>query len=211
MLIGCGPSGPPAPPAPGESAFKEANRNIDSDDDGVAHGNTEQAKNMAADFSELMEQADKALFSGGSESAIDLTGEKFLTYCQVSGNKVAFLVQVPEFKQYKDEVRDALISLAWLTANRVVNEASLTGVEKIGVGLRGMFLYGGLAIGPPGEEPEKTDAGFTVEDELLYEFFAEPASANEPGLDESAGDQPAGDDPQKATDEPPVRETQETE
>jgi len=109
---------------------------------------------------------------------------------------VAFLVQVPEFKQYKNEVRDELILLAWSTANRGVSEAGLTDVEKIGVGLRGMFLYGGLATGPPGEQPETTDAGFTVEDELLYEFFAEPSAAEEPAAEESPPDQPAAEEPE---------------
>jgi hypothetical protein len=161
---------------------------------GVAHGNTEQAKAMAADFSKLMSEAGDTRFAGRKKSAIDLTGENFLTYCQVSGNKVAFLVQVPEFKQYKDEVRDALISVAWLMANRVVKEAGLTHVERIGVGLRGVLLYGGLAIGPPDEAPEKTDAGVTVEDELLYAFFAEPALAEESHADGPAADEPAADD-----------------
>lgn len=194
-LVSCGPSGPPSPPAPGETAFKDANRNIDSDDDGVAHGNTEQAKTLAAAYSEAIKAADESFFSGGSESVLDRTGENFLTYCQVSDNKVAFLVQVPEFKQYKDDVRDALISIAWLTANDVVSDAGLTDVEKIGVGLRGLFLYGGLAIGPPGETPEKTDAGFTVEDELLYEFFAEPAAADSPPTEEPEAAMPAADSP----------------
>jgi len=193
-LFGCGESGPPAP---GEKAFDAANREISSDDKGVAHGNTDQAKTMATDFSELMDAADEAFFSGGSEGGIDLTGEQFLTYCQISGNKVAFLVHVPKFKQYKDDVRDALISVAWLTANQVVSAAGLTDVEKIGVGLRGTLIYGGLAIGPPGEDPETTENAFSVDDELLYEFFAESTSADELPADEPQADEPPADGAQE--------------
>jgi hypothetical protein len=193
-LFGCGEG---RPPAPGEDAFDAANDIIRSDDAGVSHGNTEQAEAMAAEFSQMLDAADEALFSGGSEGGIDRTGGKFLTYCRVSGNKVAFLVHVPQFKQYKDDVRDALISVAWMTANQVVSDSGLTDVEKIGIGLRGTLIYGGLAIGPPGEDPEMTENSFSVDDELLYEFFAEAAPAGEPETDESESDEAEGDEPQE--------------
>jgi len=167
-VVSCGKAGPP--PA-GKSEFDVANRKIGSDDQGVAHGNNENAKAMAQAFSDLMGVADKAAFKGHKKRLVSLTGEKFVTYCHQNGDKVAFLVHVPQLKNYKGEVRDSLIELCWLVANQIVEDQGGGQFKQVGVGLRGSLMYGGLAIGPLGSEDPKTENAGAVDDDKLYPFF----------------------------------------
>ncbi len=172
---GCGKAGPPPV---GKSQFDVANRKIGSDKEGAVHGNNENAKAMAQAFSDLMAVADKAAFSGHKKRLISLTGEKFVTYCHQSGDKIAFLVHVPQLKNYKGEVRDSLIELCWLAANQIVEDLGDGQYKQMGVGLRGSLMYGGLAIGPVGSEDPKTENAGAVDDDKLFPFFA-PAETSE--------------------------------
>lgn len=170
---GCGKAGPP--PA-GKSEFDVANRKIGSDDQGVAHGNNESAKAMAQAFSDLMGVADKAAFKGHKKRLVSLTGEKFVTYCHQNGDKIAFLVHVPQLKNYKGDVRDSLIELCWLVANQIVEDQGDGQFKQVGVGLRGSLMYGGLAIGPLGSEDPKTENAAAVDDDKLFPFFVSAGS-----------------------------------
>lgn len=194
-LVGCGPSGPPEP---GEEAFHEASRKIITNSEGAFHGNTPAATDMAQRFSEAMATADKEIFTGHKERSFSLTDEEFVTYCQVSGDKICFLVHVPQLKRYKDDVRDTLIELTWIVANHAIAESGAGPFSKVGVGLRGSIVYGGLAIGPPGEKPAETENSAIVDDDKLYEFFVEktPAAAEEPASEESA-EEPVGAEPEE--------------
>jgi hypothetical protein len=170
LLVGCD-SGPPPR---GKSEFHEANLKITSDKEGVAHGNTALAKEMAQEFSELMGAADKAAFTGHKKRLVSLTGEKFVTYCHHNGDKIVFLVHVPQLKNYKDDVRDALINLAWMAASEIVDDKGEGKFKQLGVGLRGSLMYGGLAIGEVGSESPKTENAAAVDDDKLFPFFAVP-------------------------------------
>lgn len=177
-LAGC--ESRPGKPVPGRDDFRAASSKISSDSNGTAHGNTEQARIMAAAFSEAMGAVDKQAFTGHKKRSFSLTGEKFLTYCHQSGDKLVFLVHVPQLKAYKREVRDELISLAWEVANFVVTKAGAEGVKRVGVGLRGSVMYGGLAIGDLGSTSPQVENAAAVDEKKLYEFFAAPTTSAAP-------------------------------
>jgi hypothetical protein len=99
-------------PASSEDVFDNANRTITSSGGGHAYGNTESAIDMADQYSVMMKSMTDEMFSGGKQRAISLTDGEFLTYCQVNESSCAFLVHVPQLRQYKGEVRDALSSIA---------------------------------------------------------------------------------------------------
>lgn len=184
LLIGCGSGAPSAPKSAGEKAFDAANFLITSSSDGVAHGNTPEAKKIAAQFSETMGTLQQAAFTGGDKDRkFSLTGEKFLVYCQQSNDKVCFLVHVPQLKNYKDEVRTMLARLAFKTAQAVTADLHKEKPIKLAVGLRGSLIYGASAIGNSDAEP-KIEQSFSVPTEPFYPYFetAAPAAPTTPAV-----------------------------
>lgn len=179
VLSGCGSGGPRAPKSAAETAFDAANLKITSSADGTAHGNTDEAKKMAAEYSDTIEKLQQVSFSGGDKNRkFSLTGEKFLVHCQLSGDSACFLVHVPQLKGYKDEVRVMLAKIAFTTAKMVTANMQKEKPVKLAVGLRGTLLYGATAIGNSDAEP-KIEQGYSVPDETLHPYF-QPASAAAP-------------------------------
>ncbi len=156
---------------PGKADFEKANNKITTNSEGAAHGNSDKAKAAAARFASTIKPLQAALFTGGSGRSF-ASGGDFVTYCQHNPDSVAFIVHVPELRNYKDaKSRAALAMLAWGTANRAAQELpfSSTNPEVI-VGLRGFGSYGPIWSGQLGGEPEaKTDD--LDEKRRLYPFF----------------------------------------
>jgi hypothetical protein len=136
LISSCGPE---APKTPEEKAFIDANNKIRVYHDKYAFGNTVEAEAMAANFSVTMEEMQKHLFGGGGKIH-GMTAGNFLTYCQVTPEKTIFLCTVPGMKDYKDDVRDALAELAWVTAQQAVG--GLPPETRLVVALKGSLLYG---------------------------------------------------------------------
>lgn len=169
-VLGCGPARRSAP-EPGEQEFRAASLKILAGGDGVAQGNNEEATLFAQEMSDLLGSRDKQYFEGHHQRIVSLTGEKFLTYCQINGDRVAFLIHVPQLKRYKGGVREALIHLAWTTAVHVLSHSDER-FSTVGIGLRGAVFYGGRAIGPINGEPEIRNAG-VVSTKPLLPFFVQ--------------------------------------
>lgn len=176
-IAGCGggKSSKPIKLGPGESGFSKANRLIGSagKDKDHFHGNTESAKLMAQDFSEMIKKMQPEFFSGGKKNrTFSMTDDKFLTYCQVNENKVLFLVHVPQFKRYKGKTRDMLLELAWVVANNVTDGTPDGEEIEIAIGLKGSMMYGGSAIGKKNGTPKYENA-FRVDKKKFYSYFVE--------------------------------------
>lgn len=177
LLSGCGSGTPSAPKSPAESAFDAANLLITTGKDGVAHGNTPEAKKLAEQFSSTMEVLQQAAFTGGDKNRkFSLTGEKFLVYCQQSSGRVCFLVHVPQLKNYKDDVRTMLAQLAFKTAQSVTVDLHKEKPIKLAVGLRGSLIYGASAIGSSDAQPQIAQS-FSVPKEPLFPYFESPTPA----------------------------------
>jgi hypothetical protein len=89
---------------------------------------------------------------------------------------VAFIVHVPELRNYKDpKTREALAMLAWTAANQAAKELQFsTESPAMIVGLRGFGSYGPIWSGKRGGEPDvKTDEIDEVR--RLYPFFVSHA------------------------------------
>ncbi len=101
-----------------------------------------------------------------------------MTYCRHNPDSVAFIVHVPELRNYKDaQAREALATLAWTTANQAAKELRFKAESPaIIVGLRGFGSYGPIWSGKLGGEPEvKTDEIDEVR--RLYPFFVSHVEA----------------------------------
>lgn len=202
--IGCGGGGNDGPveiPA-GCDEFKAANKKITSDSNGTHHGNSEAAVELARLFSEATKTLEDELFSGGKENrAVSLTGDDFLTYCQLNESSVVFLVHVPQFKRYKGEVRDSLLEMVWMIAKKITEGHPNADSLEIAIGLRGSLMYGGSAIGTRGTSP-KYENSFSIGDEIFYKYFVtEEATTEEPVTADPASDEKpesdSGDTPEE--------------
>jgi hypothetical protein len=156
---------------PGKAEFEEANKLITTNSKGNAHGNSDSAKKAAAKFASTIKPLQAKLFTGGSGRSFASGGE-FVTYCRQNPDSVAFIVHVPELRNYKEQrTREALGKLAWTTANGAAKALPFSSTNPaIIVGLRGFASYGPIWSGKLGGEPEvKTDD--LDEKRRLYPFF----------------------------------------
>ena len=150
--------------------FQEANHAITSARKGSVHGNTERARELAAAYSGLMKELSEAAFTGGGQGIVSMTDGEFLVYCQMNEEEsVAFLVHVPQLRQYKDEVRDTLSDLCWKAASTLVKSSGVPEDIELAVALRGTLLYGPIMIDRLQNETTADDRS----EESLYRFFPE--------------------------------------
>jgi hypothetical protein len=173
---GCGPSsGPTRRSDPrrdaARSSFDRANETIIGFDGQTGLGNTPEAQQLARDLSRRLEAIRAVAFTGGrGPGAPSLTLGKFLTYCELRKATVCFLVHVPELRNYEDNARETLGRLAWKVARETVSSLPEDRRSRIGLGLRGILLYGVVMVGSSGEErpPASSD------ESTLYELFTGP-------------------------------------
>lgn len=184
LLTAC----PKGEPAPGEAEFERANDAIMSESiAGGPRGNTPNAEERAAKVAAILEELDRQLFSGQNRfKAMSMT-DHFLVHCQRSPDGVAFLIHVPQFKRYQDDVRDTLLDAAWAAAAAATEDLKWKGPVRLGVGLRGTVSYGAVMIGIAGGEKE-FEMGEVVDPAKLYPFFVTPA---EPDVKAATQDAPA--------------------
>jgi len=166
--------------AGGSGGLREAEAKILAYQGKATHGNTPEAERYAAAFSERMALVRKIAFTGGrEESAPSLTEGRFLTYCEVREGKVCFLVHVPELRHYTSSARAALGETAWAVARQAIESRPDAVTLRLGVGLRGVLLYGVVMTGPAqGPTPPVVD-----DPSPLEAFFTGPLAA--PSIEET--------------------------
>jgi len=170
----------------GEREFDLANSSISRMGGITAFGNSADAITLAKQFSELMKESRKDLFTGGKASKLSMSKGEFLTYCRLTDEHVVFLVHVPELRQYKDDAKESQGRIAWAIAQALVRKQGVPPGTPLAVGLRGAILYGPVNIGSVVEDELAGDGGIsrTVSGSSakasLYPFFITPQSAPQP-------------------------------
>ncbi|HQZ18987.1 MAG TPA: hypothetical protein PLD86_19085 [Vicinamibacteria bacterium] len=165
-----------SPGASGSAAFDDASLKIVSYTGEEGFGNTPEAAEMAKKFSVILNAMGRFMFTGGREDDKGtLTQGHFLTYAEVRADSICFLVHVPELRSYQGEVREALLDIAWTAAREAALQARPGTDLRVGVGLRGILLYGAVAVGTStAEKPARKVFDSTVPTELLHPFFTGP-------------------------------------
>lgn len=196
-------AGPPEPKStsPGAAELSAAERFISGKSNGIIHGNTPEAKEMAETFSELASMMRGELIEKGGSSKVSLSGGEFLTYCQTSDHGVAFLVHVPSLRKFSDDAKKVMCDAAWVAANQAVAEMN-PAPANLAVGVRGVILYESILLGSPAElDPSNPTAGLksrhqSLESDVLLPFFA-PSTGESSGKhksDSAASTNPASSD-----------------
>ncbi|HEY1169768.1 MAG TPA: hypothetical protein VGH19_00235 [Verrucomicrobiae bacterium] len=135
---------------PGAEAISEAAKLIMSSRQGIAHGNTPEAKSLAEELSQMMKQARQEVFTGGNPDSIDmklLTKGEFIVFCQLNQDSCIFLIHVPEMKRYETEARKELVNIAYVSAASIMDKAGKRDVRKLGVATRGSILFDSAILG----------------------------------------------------------------
>lgn len=192
-----------APNSPSEMAnaerMHEAEMRIISRAGGpVGMGNSELAAEIANEFAARLKKLSDATFTGGKDRVLDLTDGEFLTFCEMHEDRCVFLVHVPQYKDYKGEVREQLSTLAWATAVATTSK-HLDAGDRLAVGMRGTLLYGDILVGShPGYQDAEVADGGTKDD--LYAFFLPPQIATEATRDSVVDEPQLNKNPEYADD-----------
>lgn len=150
----------------GKDLLHEMEMKVVGASSGVAHGNTEQAKQLAQVFSDALLPVRDENFVGGNPKGIKLTKGKFVVCCELKEDSCVFIVHVPEFRNFTSAAKEGLADLAWLCAQE-------TAVKEIGpkgtlaVGLKGVMLYGAVMVGTCGGDPVQREVGEVSKKEPL--------------------------------------------
>jgi hypothetical protein len=137
-----------------------------------------------------------------------LSGGNFITYCELHDGRCAFITHVPDYRKFEDDAKDSLAEIAWEAAQATVADTLHEG-DELGVGLKGVLLYGSVMVGHVtaiGDEKRGLEEETESEESLLEKFFVEDAAPKDPPikLDEPAkSDEPAkNDEPAKPNETP---------
>jgi hypothetical protein len=178
------------PRQPGDLALLEVERQIVSDDEGYALGNSNEARERALVFADRMKELDESFFTQ-TDATLKLSGGKYVTWCELRDGRCAFVVHVPEYRRFDDEAKDVLAQLAWMTAQETAAE-SLEPGEELAVGLKGVLLYGAVMIGRYDPDYDGEDIRVRDDRELLFPYFvAEARAPADPGEGAAASPQDA--------------------
>jgi hypothetical protein len=150
MTPGTGPSVASSGSSTVSSEFEEADSLLVGKSKGLVHGNSDAAKELAKEFAAFLKEArNEGIEKNSSKSMLSTTGGEFLTYCQLTPEKCAFLVHVPELRKYTAGAKDFISEAAWVAALSAL-QSRLDGLKEISVGVRGALLYDRAVIGKPG-------------------------------------------------------------
>lgn len=160
---------------PGEAAFRDANRIIIRYEDKASHGNTQQAEELGAIFGESVSLLRDATIEEGGKSKFSLSRGRMLVYCQLTETHCAFLIHVPELRNFSREAKDLMAEICWSSAQAALQSQEITR-EHLAVGMKGMLLYDAIMIGRSDDDGEDPDSGLEERSDQgpsLYPFFAD--------------------------------------
>lgn len=206
--------------APSER-LKAAERKINTDNEGIAHGNSPAAKALAEKYARTMKELREVLFTKG-KGGMSLSGGNFVTYCELHDGRCAFITHVPEYRKFDDDAKDSLAEIAWEAAQMTVADELDEG-DELGVGLKGVVLYGKVMVGRvtiAGDEKRGLDHESKSDEARLEPFFErdpdeipqdppikldEPAKGDSP---EKSEELPKGEEAKQPGDRLPAPESQ---
>ncbi|MEM7013883.1 MAG: DUF4190 domain-containing protein [Verrucomicrobiota bacterium] len=172
----------------------EAESKIMSKTDGkIAHGNSAEAEALAEQFSARLKMMRKLGIEGGDEDpGFSLSGGEFLTFCQLDEDSCAFLVRVPDLRNFEQDAKDFINESAWSVAQQLLKDSSLPDGADLAVATKGVILYDEINIGKHYKEiPEDADADFGIEDSSSFDSDLDPFFPPPTIIEEEEEDKPA--------------------
>ena len=178
---------------------------ITSDSEGIAHGNSPEAKALAEKYATTMKSLREEFFTKGKKG-ISLSGGNFITYCELHEGRCVFITHVPQYRKFTGNAKDSLAEIAWEAAQETVSDTLHEG-DDLGVGLKGVVFYGSVMVGHVtaiGNEKRGLEKESELDEELLESFFevddeempkAAPIKLDEPDKPKKAEEPMKPDEP----------------
>ncbi len=167
---------------PGSNAFHQANLLIMGSKNGITHGNTPEAKEMAGELSSRLKVArQRGIEARKSAAIVSLTGGEFLTYCHLTNDRCVFLVHVPDLRKFSVGAKDYIAEAALSTAMDIAADSGVQ-PRTVAVGIRGVLAYDrALTANLSGGGNASFRSGSAKGDDdcksLLQSYFSPPAPA----------------------------------
>jgi len=142
----------------------------------AALGNSDDAKALAKQYSAAMKAARQVFFSGSDEKKMSFTQGEFVTYCNLLPDRCAFVVHVPQLRNYTSDAETEMAEMGWRMAVNVLRDRP-DFPKELAVGIRGPMNFGRILIGAPSSTGDNM-AGIrerTTRSSALYPFFIKPA------------------------------------
>jgi len=141
---------------------------------GGTAGNNGQAEDLAKSYGKILTtliQATIVREKRGVEKKVD---DEVSVICRLHDDTVCFLVKIPGYRNYNDEAKEGLAKMAWQAGRMTVGDSLPEGTE-MGIGLKGLFLYGAVMIDDAQSEDPSSN---TKSKDLLVRFFEDPLDEN---------------------------------
>jgi hypothetical protein len=182
---------------PGDSEFTEATRSISNDGDGVAHGNTAEARELAAKVSKGLGEVFENTSTVSKPDTLDHTGGKFLVFCQMNPDACVFLIHVPNLRHYDSQAQRSIAEGAYMQACVVLKESGATNIRHVAVATRGILFYSDALLGSfPPQTPDlrkhlQTLTTQATDVPALYPYFAAETAEKESPVSSEKPEKPA--------------------
>lgn len=172
---------------PGHAAFLDANNLLAGRSQGIAHGNSPAAQELAKALSSSLKVArEMGIESRKSAPTVSLTHGEFITYCLLTKESCVFMVHVPDLRKFSPEAKDFITEEAWLAA-LAITKPQKADLRKLAVGLRGALLYDRVASGnlDTSENTASPKPGYVFGDTECRHFLQGFFASLSPKLDPS--------------------------
>jgi hypothetical protein len=147
----------------------------------AALGNNDEARALAKQYSVAMKAARQIFFTGSDKNKLSFTQGEFVTYCNLLPDRCAFIVHVPQLRNYTSDAETEMTEMAWRMAVNVLRDRSGF-TKELAVGIRGPMNFGRILIGVPSSTGDNM-AGIrerTTRSNALYPFFMAAADTPAP-------------------------------
>ena len=170
---------------PGSDELLKATTLVTGSRRGVAHGNSPEAVELAAQMSAALKEIRENLFSAGNKDSLDIqmiTKGEFIGFCQKNEETCAFIVHVPELKRFTSDAKATMARATYLTACRILPREYKQRLRKLGIATRGTLMFSNALIGESGfdgEDPTQQVVAIQPKGTHLQEFqefFAEQST-----------------------------------
>lgn len=134
------------PKEPGQVATDQADNFISAYRSTEASGNTPEAVELGVEFARNLRVARGLLISDGKAGFGDATHGRFLTYCFLTDECVAFIVHVPGLRKFSQDAKLTLEETAWTLATNAVSSKHPQ-LKTMALGIKGELDYSSIVTG----------------------------------------------------------------
>ncbi|HEX7261201.1 MAG TPA: DUF4190 domain-containing protein, partial [Luteolibacter sp.] len=144
------------------SAMNAAANELTKSSSITAHGNTAEARKLAAAYASAITSLDALSFTH--------TKGNYAVHCELREGKCAFLVYVPGYRKFEKSAKKSLEEMAWLTSQMILSTPAIPPATPLCVALKGDVIFGSVMTGKTGDK----EPGETGKDESLIEPYFTP-------------------------------------